>query len=163
MLSQGVGYAAVALGYVASAGGKPVLVKEIAEAAEIPAPYLAKIVHALAKRGVLNTQRGVGGGVTLARPATEISLFDLCEAMDDPVVQPRCMLGTAMCSDDRACPAHKFWTSHRNKTLEFLKGTLVADIAAFEARKRWKHLTGTDLLDGTKKGQPLGLPIIPKG
>jgi Rrf2 family transcriptional regulator, iron-sulfur cluster assembly transcription factor len=162
MLSQGVGYAAIALGYIAGAGGKPVLVKEIAEAAEIPAPYLAKIVHSLAKRGVLNTQRGVGGGVTLARPATEISLFDLCEAMDDPVVQPRCMLGTAMCSDERACPAHKFWTSHRNKTIEFLKSTLVADIAAFEARKRWKHLTGTELLDETKKGRPVGLPIIPK-
>lgn len=161
MLSQGVGYAAVALGFVAAAGGKPVLVKEIAEAAEIPAPYLAKIVHALAKRGVLNTQRGVGGGVTLARPATEISLYDLCEAMDDPVVQPRCMLGTAMCSDDRACPAHKFWTTHRNKALEFLKGTLVADIAAFEARKRWKNLTGTDLLPETPKGGSVGLPIIP--
>lgn len=137
MLSQGVGYAAIALGHIAAAGGKPVLVKEIAEAASIPAPYLAKIVHMLAKRGLLVTQRGVGGGVTLAKPATEISLYDLCEALDDVVVQPRCMLGTAECSDARACPAHKFWTAHRNKTLDFLRSTYVADIAAFEARRRW--------------------------
>ncbi len=157
MLSQGVGYAAVALGHIAGAGGKPVLVKEIAEAAAIPAPYLAKIVHALAKRGVLITQRGVGGGVTLARPATEISLFDLCEAMDDAVVQPRCMLGTAECSDERACPAHKFWTAHRNKTIEFLKHTYVSDIAAFEARRRWKRPPDQD---PEGPGRPMGLPIL---
>lgn len=157
MLSQGVGYAAIALGHIAAAGGKPVLVKEIAEAATIPAPYLAKIVHMLAKRGILTTQRGVGGGVSLAKPATEISLYDLCEAMDDVVVQPRCMLGTAECSDARACPAHKFWTAHRNKTIEFLRGTFVADIAAFEARRRWAK--PEDALAARSKGT--GLPIIP--
>lgn len=159
MLSQGVGYAIQALGHVAAAGGKPVLVKEIAEAADIPGPYLAKIVNSLAKRGVLFTQRGVGGGVTLARPATEISLFDLCEAMDDPVIQPRCMLGTAVCSDERACPAHKFWTGNRAKILDFLKSTLVADVAAFETRRRWKAAgSPPDASSGATR-----LPILPSG
>ncbi|HLO39425.1 MAG TPA: Rrf2 family transcriptional regulator [Phycisphaerales bacterium] len=143
MLSQGVGYAILALGHIASSGGNPVLVKEIAEAASIPAPYLAKIIHALGKRGLVLTQRGVGGGVTLARPATEISLHDVCLAMDDPVVRPTCMLGNATCSDDRACPAHKFWTAHRAKVYDFLKMTSVADIASFEARRRWKSSLGT--------------------
>lgn len=139
MLSQGVGYAILALGQIASSGGNPVLVKEIAEAASIPAPYLAKIIHALGKRGLVVTQRGVGGGVILARPATDISLHDVCIAMDDPVVRPTCMLGNAACSDDRACPAHKFWTVHRNKVYDFLRMTSVADIASFEARRRWKQ------------------------
>lgn len=138
MLSQGVGYAILALGHIASSGGNPVLVKEIAEAASIPAPYLAKIIHALGRRGLVLTQRGVGGGVTLARPATEISLHDVCLAMDDPVVRPTCMLGNATCSEERACPAHKFWTAHRAKVYDFLKMTNVADIASFEARRRWK-------------------------
>ena len=160
MLSQAVGYAIQALGHVAAAGGKPVLVKEIAEAADIPGPYLAKIVNSLAKRGLLFTQRGVGGGVTLARPATEISLFDLCEAMDDPVIQPRCMLGTALCSDDRACPAHKFWTGNRAKILDFLKNTLVADVAAFETRRRWKA-AGMPASETPATGTRL--PILPGG
>ncbi len=138
MLSQGVGYAILALGQIAASGGNPVLVKEIAEAASIPAPYLAKIIHALGRRGLVVTQRGVGGGVILARAATEISLHDVCVAMDDPVVRPTCMLGNATCSDDRACPAHKFWTAHRNKVYDFLRMTSVADIASFEARRRWK-------------------------
>lgn len=138
MLSQAVGYAATALGYVAAAGGKSVLVKDIAEAAEIPAPYLAKIVQSLARKGLVNTQRGIGGGVTLARPADQISLYELCVALDDPAVEQRCMLGTAACSDERACPAHRFWTGQRAKNLEFLQRTTVADVAAFETKRRWK-------------------------
>jgi Rrf2 family iron-sulfur cluster assembly transcriptional regulator len=138
MLSQSVGYAITALGCIASAGGKPVLVKEIAEAANIPPSYLAKIIHSLARRGLVNTQRGVGGGVTLARPAVEISLYDVCVALDDSAVQPICMLGNATCSDERACPAHKHWQVQRARNIDFLSSTTVADVAAFEARRQWK-------------------------
>lgn len=136
MLSQGVGYAITALGCIAAASGRSVLVKDIAEYGQIPAPYLAKIINALGKRGIVNTQRGVGGGVTLARPATEISLFDLCVALDDPAVQATCMLGNAQCSDSRACPAHNFWKAERAKVMDFLAATSVADIAEFEIRRR---------------------------
>lgn len=136
MLSQSVGYAAIALGYIAGAGGKSILVKQIAEAADMPPSYLSKIIHSLARKGLVVTQRGIGGGVTLGKPATSISLYDLCVAMDDPCVQSRCMLGTAVCSDERACPAHKFWTAQRDRHTEFLKKMSVADIAAFEQRRR---------------------------
>ncbi len=142
MLSQSVGYAITALGCIASAGGKPVLVKEIAEAANIPPSYLAKIIHSLARRGLVNTQRGVGGGVTLARAAVEISLYDVCVALDDSAVQPVCMLGNATCSDERACPAHKHWQVQRAKNIDFLASTTVADVAAFEARRQWKLPNG---------------------
>lgn len=137
MLSQAVGYAATALGYVAAAGGKPVLVREVAEACDIPGPYLSKIIHTLSRATLVLTQRGIGGGVTLSRDARAISLFDLCVALHDPIVESRCMLGTAECSDARACPAHRFWTAHRTKQVEFLRGTSLADIAAFETRRRW--------------------------
>lgn len=137
MLTQATGYAATALGYVAAAGGKAVLVKDIADACDIPAPYLAKIINLLGKTGIVTTQRGVGGGVALARPAQDVSLFDLCEVLGDPIVERRCMLGTAQCSDDRACPAHKFWTASRAKQWDFLRSTTLADIAAFETRRRW--------------------------
>lgn len=137
MLTQAVGYAATALGYVAAAGGKPVLVKEIADACEIPGPYLSKIIHSLGRHGIVATQRGIGGGVSLAKPARQICLYDLCEALGDPIVQKKCMLGTAECSDERACPAHKFWVAHRAEQAAFLKHTTIADIAAFETRRRW--------------------------
>ncbi|HWB19424.1 MAG TPA: Rrf2 family transcriptional regulator [Phycisphaerales bacterium] len=138
MLTQAVGYAATALAYVSAASGRPVLVKEIAEAADIPAPYLAKIIHQLGRKGLVITQRGIGGGVTLAKEAVEITLYDLCVALDDPVVQSRCMLGTAPCSDERSCPAHKFWKVQRESQIEYLRKMTVADVAAFELRRGWK-------------------------
>ena len=100
-------------------------------------PYLAKIINSLSRKGLVTTQRGVGGGVTLARPATDISMYDVCVALDDPVIRSTCMLGTAPCSDERACPAHKVWTATRGKVLDFLRETSVADIAAFETKRRW--------------------------
>jgi Rrf2 family protein len=141
MLSQAVGYAATALGRIAAAGGAPVLIKDVAQDCDIPAAYLAKIVNALARKGIVATQRGIGGGVSLARPASELTVYDLCVALDDPIVLSRCMLGIAPCSDERACPAHRFWTVHRAKQAEFLQNTTVADVAAFETRRRWKHLS----------------------
>jgi Rrf2 family transcriptional regulator, iron-sulfur cluster assembly transcription factor len=138
MLSQAVGYAATALSHVAAAGGKPLLVKEIAEAADMPAPYLAKIIQSLARKGIVNTQRGIGGGVTLGRAADSITLYELAVALDDPCVQTRCMLGVDECSDERACPCHKFWTQQRGRAVEFMHATTVADMAAFEARRRVK-------------------------
>lgn len=135
MLTQATGYAATALGCIASMGGAPILIKEIAEACHIPAPYLAKIVNMLARKGLVSTQRGVGGGVTLGREPTKLTLYDLCIALDDPIVQRRCMLGTADCTDERACPAHQFWTGQRARQVAFLQETTVAEIAAFETRR----------------------------
>lgn len=138
MLGQAAGYATTAMGYLATAAGKPLLVKEIAEACDIPAPYLAKIINTLRRVGLVQTQRGVGGGVTLARSPEAISLYTVAELLGDPICHPRCMLGVAVCSDERACPAHKFWTEHRQITIKFLMKTTIADIAAFEARRRAK-------------------------
>ena len=138
MLSQAVGYAASALGCLRPMGGKPALVKELADACGIPPAFLAKIVNVLARNQLVLTQRGVGGGVSLARSPQETTLLDLCEALDDPVVQPRCMLGHAECTEDRACPAHQFCTTHREGLVQFLSRTTIADIAAFETRRRWR-------------------------
>jgi Rrf2 family protein len=140
MLGQAAGYATAALGYLATAGGKPMLVKEIADACAIPGPYLGKIVNTLRRVGLVQTQRGVGGGVTLARRAQDISLYTIAELLGDPICNRRCFLGTAECSDERACPAHKFWQEHRENTVEFLHKTTVADIAAFETRRRTRAL-----------------------
>lgn len=157
MLNQASGYALTAMGCIAAGGGKPVLVKEVARAADIPAPYLAKIINALARRGLVRTQRGIGGGVTLSRAATEITMLDVCSALDDPVTQTTCMMGTAVCSDERACPAHKFWSAARTKVLEFLARTTVADIAAFESRRRWKQPTAALTVSApAKKSKPAG-------
>ncbi len=143
MLSQTTGYAVLALGFVAEAQGRPLLVKEISEATGIPRSYLAKIVNQLSRKGLVATQRGIGGGVTLSRPAAKITLYDICSALDDPLLKGGCMLGTAECSDERACPAHSFWSTHRDWQIRFLHENNLAGVAAFESRQRKTRLRET--------------------
>lgn len=116
------------------------LVRTIASKCDLPAPFLSKIVNKLARAGLVKTQRGVHGGVTLARPADKITLCEVCEALDDPILERRCMLGVSECSEARACPAHDFNTKHRAQTMGFLQTTTIADVAAFETQRRWDRM-----------------------
>jgi Rrf2 family transcriptional regulator, iron-sulfur cluster assembly transcription factor len=140
MLGQATGYAVSALGYLATGGGRPMLIRELAEACDIPSAYLAKIVNTLRRAGIVDTQRGVGGGVTLAVPAEAVSLYQIADALGDGVCRQRCMLGESTCTDERACPAHRFWKPHRAEAIDFLERTSIADVAAFETRRRTKAL-----------------------
>ncbi len=141
MLSQAVGYAALSLGYLAARPDGTALVREIAEACQIPAPYLSKIVNQLSRAGIVKTQRGVGGGARLSREAQAITLYDLCEVLNDPAIQARCMLGVANCSDRRNCPAHEFNSKRRERLIEYLRGMTIADIAEFQRTHEDSPLT----------------------
>ena len=67
MLSQTVGYAIRALTYLARMKDRSVLVREISDATNIPYAFLAKIVNTLGRKQFVVTQRGIRGGISLAR------------------------------------------------------------------------------------------------
>ena len=135
MLGQTSSYAIGTLSYIAAGPTRSVLIKEVAQACGSPAPYLAKIINVLARRRLVVTQRGVGGGVALARPAADLSLYEVCQALDDEILAPRCLLGHVACTQDRSCPAHSYCQPSRERLLRFLQRTTIADIAQFEARR----------------------------
>jgi Rrf2 family protein len=81
-LSQSTGYAVRALACLQGPGGPPVLVEEVAAFTGIPRCYLSKLVHRLAKQGLLIARQGHHGGVVLAKPLAEIRLEDLSDAVD---------------------------------------------------------------------------------
>ena len=147
MLSQTVGYAIRALAYLARMKDRPVLVREISEATNIPYAFLAKIINTLGRRQFVVTQRGIRGGISLARKPESVSLYELCVALDDPLSKRRCILGMPACSDENSCPAHRFWAKHRKEEIKFLSKTTLADIAIIldrqkRAQKR-KHQDGS--------------------
>ena len=81
----------------------------IAQRHSIPLAFLTKICARLAKEGILRSQRGVNGGVQLARPAEEINLLQVVEAIDGPITFNRCNRKPSECSRSRACPVHSVW------------------------------------------------------
>ena len=58
------------------------------------------------------------------------------------------MFGHVRCSADCACPAHEFCVNYRSKLTEFLENTTIADIAAFETRRRWSKVDAANATDG---------------
>jgi len=85
-LSQSVTYAIHAvLRLSESRDGAPISCGKLAEDGKMPERFLLQILRDLAKQGILQSTRGGGGGFTLGRRATEISLLELIEAVDGPV------------------------------------------------------------------------------
>jgi Rrf2 family nitric oxide-sensitive transcriptional repressor len=68
--------------YLELHSGKNVTINEIAEAFATPRNHLVKVVHKLAKRGYIQTWRGRGGGMRLARVSDQISVRDVVWDME---------------------------------------------------------------------------------
>jgi Rrf2 family protein len=87
----------------------------IASCSGVPRPYLVKVLHALARGGLVETKRGYRGGYRLARPAEQITLFEILSAVDGADVFERCFLGLGKCSPKRGCPVHAVWSEQRKR------------------------------------------------
>ena len=101
-------------------------------AREIGAPqnYLGKLLKILADEGLLESQKGFGGGFRLARAASEISLFDVVEPIDKVSRWGNCFLGNGSCSESTPCAVHGRWKRIREEYLGFLRQTTMADLAS---------------------------------
>jgi Rrf2 family protein len=115
--------------------GKPVLVREISEATNIPQAFLAKIINTLGRKRFVTTQRGIRGGISLAPKPESVSLYDLCLALDDPLLRSRCILGMPECPNENGCPVHHFWAKQLEEEIKFLQVTTLADIAIAQNRQ----------------------------
>ena len=105
MLSQTVEYALRAVVYLATQPGKPATTEEVAGRTRVPAAYLAKILQGLSRSGLVRSQRGVGGGVTLDRDPALLTIFDVVNAVE-PIQRIRgCPLGLTM-TREGLCPLH---------------------------------------------------------
>jgi Rrf2 family protein len=128
-LSQTTGYAVRALQCLQEPGGLPVLVEEIAEYTGIPRSYLSKLVHKLAKKGLVVARRGHHGGVVLARPSNEITLEDLSDAIDGSAWRHRCLMGLLGCTEEAPCVLHGFWQETLQLVLARLRSVTLADLS----------------------------------
>jgi Rrf2 family protein len=77
--------------------------KDVAEAYGIPPEALAKILQRLAKAGLLVSQHGIKGGYVLARPAIEISAYEVIRAIDGPLFITSCITVRGECGQSDRC------------------------------------------------------------
>lgn len=138
MFSRSAEYAIRAMIFLAGQpSGKLTGAREIAEAEEIlPAPFLWKILHNLARQKLIRSFKGVHGGYELARPAAEITLEDIINATDGGELTSGCVLGLPECSEENPCPLHNSWKEVRVHLNEMLLRTSLADLAEVARRRK---------------------------
>lgn len=130
ILSQTAVYAVKAAIHLAEAeGSEPVRVEDIAAALGVPRNYLSKILHVLARAGVLASMRGPNGGFRLTRDPGVVFLADVIAPFDDLTATSACFMGRERCSDATPCAAHSRWKSIHAAVRDFLNDTTVDDLS----------------------------------
>jgi Rrf2 family protein len=95
---------------------------QIAEEKDIPLSFLAKIIAQLSVAGLLQTMRGARGGVTLARSPEDISLLEVVEAIDGPILINECVNDSYNCSQ-HGCPMRSIWQDAQADIVNRLRET----------------------------------------
>jgi Rrf2 family transcriptional regulator, iron-sulfur cluster assembly transcription factor len=104
----------------------PVRVGDIASELDVPRNYLSKVLHVLARDGILHSTRGPLGGFTLARHADDLFLADVISPFDP--IHDRCLLVRRKCSDIEPCVAHHRWKDVATRLRAFFRETSIGTL-----------------------------------
>ena len=106
MISQTVEYALRAIVTIAQHEGVPCTAQKISEIAQIPAPYLSKMMQGLVRASIVNSKRGIHGGFVLAKSASALTIWEVVDAVE-PIRRIReCPLGIGSHTGN-LCPLHR--------------------------------------------------------
>jgi len=129
LLSQGAQYAISAIIAISKfAPDSTISASQLSKSLNCPTAYLSQILAKLKAPGILKSQRGLGGGVYLAKALDEISLMDVIKCIDGDTFFRQCFMGIEGCGKIEPCPFHEFWSEERKKIEQWLIDTTFADV-----------------------------------
>jgi len=99
----------------------PVTLADISLCQDISLSYLEQLMSQLRRNDLVRGMRGPGGGYSLSRPASEISVADIISAVDEPLEATRCQ-GEENCQEGERCLTHELWNDLSHRLYEFLDG-----------------------------------------
>lgn len=109
--------------------GKRVGLNEISKQLDLPHHFLSKILQSLVRSKLLSSSKGVKGGFTLNKNASEVSLIHIVSAIDGMEMFDDCVLGLKECSDLRPCPVHAEYKPVKEKFLKVLSAKSLEDLS----------------------------------
>ena len=118
MISQTAEYALRAVVYLAAPTEKPLTTQEIAARTQVPESYLSKVLQSLGRAGILNSQRGLHGGFSLAKKSDSLTLLEVINAIDPINPIKECPLKLENLGTN-LCPLH----TRINQSIEALINT----------------------------------------
>jgi Rrf2 family protein len=111
-------------------GGSPSGTTTTAEAAQrqqIPYEFLRKVAHTLVSNGLLVSERGVHGGLALARPAETISVLDIVRAFESPALN-LCCTDPPRCDRRDMCAVYPVWVEAQSEVERVLGGCRLSSL-----------------------------------
>ncbi len=106
----------------------PVQLKILAGSCGVSEAFLAKIFQMLGQAGIVKSHRGVKGGFSLGRSATEITLREVVEVCEGGIVLNHCLRSVDHCKDAGTCAVADVWREAQNALTGALDRTNLADV-----------------------------------
>lgn len=128
--------------------GAPVHLQDIAERQSIPQKFLEQILLSLKRMGFVQSRKGPGGGYTLAKSPSEITLGAVVRAIDGPLAPISCVSKTGYmecgCPEPETCGLRQAWQQARDALAMVLDNTTFADLRDRQENLKVVH---TQVLD----------------
>jgi Rrf2 family protein len=130
---------------VALQGGEgPVHLRDIARRQEMSKKYLEHLISRLEVAGLARSIRGAGGGISLARPPSEIRLSQIFQALEGPIVLVECVDNPRWCPRSSRCATRDIWMQMGQLLIEFLESQTLEDLCRQQREKEQpRHLPST--------------------
>jgi Rrf2 family transcriptional regulator, nitric oxide-sensitive transcriptional repressor len=128
MIAQTTEYALRAMAYLASHTDEPRTAKQIVAATELPSGYVVRVMQLLRDAGLVQAQRGPGGGFVLARSTDRINLLDIVSAVEPIRRIEKCPLGKP--AHLQLCPLHRRLDNALAGVEQAFADTTLADLVA---------------------------------
>ena len=110
----------------------PINLADISRRQGISLAYLEQLFAKLKRNSLVESARGPGGGYRLKRPADEISVRDVINAVDEPVDATRCG-GQENCQGELRCLTHDLWEDLNTQISAFLDSVTLGDLVQRKA------------------------------
>ena len=104
--------------------------RELARCSDLPAPMVSKILKALAREGLLVSQRGAKGGYRLARNPEDLTVSEMIRVLEGPVALTDCAIGPALCEHETMCAVREPWQLISRVVERALADVTLADLVA---------------------------------
>ena len=128
-ISKSAGYAIHGLGYLVTRGTTdPVQISEISNNQDVSKTYLANIFQQLSTARIVVGHRGVTGGYLLAHEPKDITLVNIIEAVDGPVIRRHCCLGMFGCAIKSRCYVLNVFNEANERFVEVLQNVTLQDV-----------------------------------
>ena len=122
-------YGIVLMAHLADAGEGPHAARDLAAETRLPLPAVSKLLKMLTREGLLASSRGAKGGYQLARPASEITVPEMIEALEGPIALTDCTLHEGACSQESSCHVRTPWQRINRAVHDALARIRLSDLA----------------------------------